>query len=53
MDAGGLSPAKDKRAKSTEKTGCPTCVPLLIDAIIIYYIIMNMVVFQLMEKNIY
>ena len=27
-----LSPAKDKRAKSTEKTGCPTCVLLLIDA---------------------
>ena len=24
LDAGGLSPAKDKRAKSTEKTGCPT-----------------------------
>ena len=23
-DAGGLSPAKEKRAKSTEKTGCPT-----------------------------
>ena len=33
LDAGGLSPAKDKRAKSTEKTGCPTCVLLLIDAI--------------------
>ena len=32
LDAGGLSPAKEKRAKSTEKTGCPTCVPLLIDA---------------------
>ena len=32
LDAGGLSPAKDKRAKSTEKTGCPTCVLLLIDA---------------------
>ena len=32
MDAGGLSPAKEKRAKSTEKTGCPTCVLLLIDA---------------------
>ena len=32
MDAGGLSPAKDKRAKSTERTGCPTCVLLLIDA---------------------
>ena len=32
LDAGGLSPAKDKRAKSTEKAGCPTCVPLLIDA---------------------
>ena len=24
LDAGGLSPAKEKRAKSTEKTGCPT-----------------------------
>ncbi|MBS6752410.1 MAG: hypothetical protein KH332_07805, partial [Firmicutes bacterium] len=24
LDAGGLSPAKDKRAKSTEKAGCPT-----------------------------
>ena len=35
LDAGGLSPAKDKRAKSTEKAGCPTCVPLLIDAIIL------------------
>ena len=23
---------KDKRAKSTERTGCPTCVLLLIDA---------------------
>ncbi len=33
LDAGGLSPAKDKRAKSTEKTGCPACVLLLIDAI--------------------
>ena len=32
LDAGGLSPAKEKRAKSTEKAGCPTCVPLLIDA---------------------
>ena len=32
LDAGGLSPAKEKRAKSTEKTGCPTCVLLLIDA---------------------
>ncbi len=32
FDAGGLSPAKEKRAKSTEKTGCPTCGPLLIDA---------------------
>ena len=32
LDAGGLSPAKDKRAKSTEKAGCPTCVLLLIDA---------------------
>ena len=31
-DAGGLTPAKEKRAKSTEKAGCPTCVPLLIDA---------------------
>ncbi|MBS6752362.1 MAG: hypothetical protein KH332_07550, partial [Firmicutes bacterium] len=35
LDAGGLSPAKEKRAKSTEKTGCPTCVLLLIDACII------------------
>ena len=34
LDAGGLSPAKEKRAKSTEKTGCPTCVLLLIDATI-------------------
>ena len=33
LDAGGLSPAKEKRTKSTEKTGCPTCVLLLIDAI--------------------
>ena len=33
LDAGGLSPAKDKRAKSTEKTGRPACVLLLIDAI--------------------
>ena len=24
LDAGGLPPAKEKRAKSTEKTGCPT-----------------------------
>ena len=24
LDAGGLSPAKEKRAKSTERTGCPT-----------------------------
>ena len=24
LDAGGLSPAKEKRAKSTEKAGCPT-----------------------------
>ena len=32
LDAGGLSPAKEKRTKSTEKTGCPTCVLLLIDA---------------------
>ena len=29
---GGLPPAETKRAKSTEKAGCPTCVPLLIDA---------------------
>ena len=33
LDAGGLSPAKEKRAKSTGKTGRPTCVPLLIDAL--------------------
>ena len=33
-----LSPAKDKRAKSTEKTSCPTCVPLLIDAFIPRYL---------------
>ena len=33
-DAGGLAPAKEKRAKSTEKTGCPACVLLLIDAIV-------------------
>ena len=32
LDAGGLSPAKEKRAKSAEKTGCPACVLLLIDA---------------------
>ena len=29
---GGLPPAETKRAKSTEKAGCPTCVLLLIDA---------------------
>ena len=32
LEAGGLSPANDKRAKSSEKAGCPTCLPLLIDA---------------------
>ena len=32
LDAGGLSPTKEKRAKSSEKAGCPTCVPWLIDA---------------------
>ena len=37
LDAGGLSPTKEKRAKSSEKAGCPTCVPLLIDANNILY----------------
>ena len=32
LEAGGLAPANDKRAKSSEKAGCPTCLPLLIDA---------------------
>ena len=31
LDAGGLTPAKEKRAKSTEKTGCPTYGSLPID----------------------
>ena len=37
LEAGGLSPANDKRAKSSEKAGCPTCLPLLIDALISGY----------------
>ena len=31
LDAGGLTPAKEKRAKSSEKTGCPTHGSLPID----------------------
>ena len=37
LEAGGLSPANDKRAKSSEKAGCPTCLPLLIDAYLSLY----------------
>ena len=37
LDAGGLSPTKEKRAKSSEKADCPACALLLIDAYIIIF----------------